>query len=103
MTTKEKIANKEVLIILDSLNLTDKIPEKVLKYMESNQDENWKFTYNKNLKLEEQKLTRQTIILFSSLYYLYICENINEKERLKNIYIENERKYNEECKKKLGI
>lgn len=102
MTLKQKIANKEVLIILDKLNLMDKIPTDVLAAMKNNQDESWSFVYNDNLKLEEQKITRQTIILFTSLYFIYICEDNNEKEKLKKIYMENEKKHNEETMNKLN-
>ena len=102
MTLKQKMANKEVLIILDKLNLMDKIPKDLLDAMKNNQDESWSFTYNDNLKLEEQKITRQTIILFTSLYFMYICEDNTEKEKLKKIYIENEKRHNEETMNKLN-
>lgn len=102
MTTKQKIANKEVLIILDKLNLTSKIPKELLVAMKNNQDESWNFVYNDNLKLEEQKMTRQTIILFTSLYFMYICEDNNEKENLKKIYMENEKRNSEETLNKLN-
>lgn len=102
MTFKQKIANKEVLIILDKLNLMDKIPKDLLGAMKNNQDESWSFIYNDNLKLEEQKMTRQTIILFTSLYFMYICEDNTEKEKLKKIYIENEKRHNEETMNKLN-
>lgn len=102
MTKKQRIANKEILIVLDKLNLLNKIPKEIILTMKSNQDDNWIFIYNDKLKLEEQKLTRQSIIFFSSLYYMYICDNNSEKEIIKRICQENEKKANEETMSKLN-
>lgn len=92
MTTNQKRANKEVLVILNKFNMIDKIPKNVIESMKNNQDENWIFVYNDALKLEEQKLIRQSVILFTTLYYMYICDNKEEKENIKGIYKENDKK-----------
>lgn len=91
MNTIKKRANFEVLVILNKFNLIDKIPEQVLLSMKQNQDENWNFVYDDNLELEEQKITKETAILLSSIYLRYICENQEEREELKKIYEENEK------------
>ena len=92
MTLAQKRANNEVLVILNQFNLTNKIPQNVLKNIQENQDENWNFIYDDTLELEEQKIQRQTAILFSTLYLMYLCEDEKEKEELKQIYRENEQK-----------
>lgn len=102
MTLVQKIANKEVLLILDKLNLKNKIPNEVLMGMAMNQDEAWNFVYKENVPLSKQRLTRQTIILLTSLYFLYICEDEAEKENLRRIYVENEEKKREETLNKLN-
>ena len=102
MTIKQKIANKEVLIVLSKLNLINKIPKDIILSMQNNQDKDWNFVYNDSLPLDKQRLTRQTILMFSNLYYMYICEDNAEKEKMKAIMQENERKANEEMKAKLN-
>lgn len=90
MIITERRANKEVLIILNELNLINQIPQNVYSNLYKNQDESWKFAYNPNLKLEEQKILRDTAVLFSTLYLMYVCKDNKEKSRLKLIYEENE-------------
>lgn len=90
MTITERRANKEVLIILNELNLINQIPQNVYSNLYKNQDESWNFVYNPNLKLEEQKILRDTAVLFSTLYLMYVCKDNKEKSRLKLIYEENE-------------
>lgn len=95
MTITEKRANKEVLIILNELNLLNQIPQDVCNNLYKNQDESWPFVYDSNLKLEEQRILRDTAVLFSTLYLMYICNDVEEKSRLKSIYEENEIKNKE--------
>ncbi|MBR2289653.1 MAG: hypothetical protein IJ867_03375 [Clostridia bacterium] len=92
MTTEEKRVNRELLVILNQFHLTDKIPSELLQNLQNNQDESWPFVYEENLKLEEQKIKRQTAILFSDIYIMYICKDEAERARLKQIYIDNEEK-----------
>ncbi|MBQ9314022.1 MAG: hypothetical protein IJ220_03325 [Clostridia bacterium] len=95
MNLAQKRANKEVLELLNHFHLSDKIPVTILKNMQENQDNNWSFTYDENCDLEDQKIQRETAVLFSTLYIMYICEDEKEKEELKQIYKENEQKFNQ--------
>ena len=90
MSIVEKRANTEVLVILEKLNMLDKIPENVLLTMKNNRDEKWNFIYDDNLMLEEQNITKETAVLLSTIYLMYICEDQEEKEELKQIYENNE-------------
>lgn len=92
MTNIQKKANKEVLVIIDKFDLRERIPSKVIGNLENNKDDEWEFIYDDNLKLEEQKMLRQTAVLISTLYLMYICEDDAEKENLKLIYTQNETK-----------
>lgn len=102
MTTKQKIANKEILIVLSKLNLVDKIPKDIISSMQNNQDENWNFVYIDNVPLDKQKLTRQSIIMFSNLYYMYICKDNTERQKIKDILQENEKRQYEEMTDRLN-
>ena len=102
MTNAQRIANKEVLIILNKLNLINQIPKNIILNMQNNQDENWNFIYNDNLPLDKQKLNRKSIIMFSALYYKYICKDSNEREKIKMILQENEKKAIAQTEEKLN-
>lgn len=102
MTQKQRIANKEILIVLNKLNLTNKIPKDILLGMQNNQDENWNFVYIDNVPLDKQKLTRQSIIMFSNLYYMYICKDNTERQKIKDILQENEKRQYEEMTDRLN-
>ena len=102
MTNAQRIANKEVLIILNKLNLINQIPKNIILNMQNNQDENWNFIYNDNLPLDKQKLNRKSIIMISALYYKYICKDSNEREKIKMILQENEKKAIAQTEEKLN-
>ena len=92
MTTNEKKAYTETLVILDSLNLSDNVPKELIEIMRSNRDTNWDFTFNSKIPIENQKVLKSTVILLSTIYIAYICKDEQEKEELKKIYAENEKK-----------
>ena len=90
MSIVEKRANTEVLVILEKLNMLDRIPENVLLNMRNNRDETWNFVYDDNFKLEEQNINKETATLLSSIYLMYICDEQKKKEELKQLYERNE-------------
>lgn len=92
-TSQERKAYKEVLIILEKLDLTQEIPENVIETLKKAHDEKWKFEYDDTLPLEEQNILRDTAILFSNLYLAFICKDENEKKELKKMYDENQKQY----------
>lgn len=89
---EQKRAYKEVLTILDELNLKECLPNELVEMMQKEQDENWKFSFHVDLPLEKQKILKSSAKLLSVIYIAYICEDDNEKKELKAIYEETERK-----------
>lgn len=81
---------KESLVILNELNLLEKIPNTLLEDMRNRQDNSWNFVYDRTVPLESQKLLKDTAELLSVIYLKYICENDNEKQLLRKIYEEND-------------
>lgn len=53
-----------------------------------------------NIPIKEQNLKEETLALIAMLNLQYWCEDENEKEKLKNIYNENEIRHQEELKEK---
>ena len=84
-TSQERKAYKEVLIVLEKLDLIQEIPQNVLETLKAEQDNSWNFEYDETLPLEEQDILRNTAVLFSNLYLAFICKDENEKKELKNM------------------
>lgn len=93
ISIKERIAYTEVLTILEELNLMSKVPNKLIEFMKREKDTSFTFNFNKEMLSKSQLLTKNGAELLSVIYLTYICNNLNEKNKLKNIYEENEKKY----------
>ena len=102
MTRNQRIANTEVLIVLNKLNLINKIPKEIISFMQKNQEPGWNFVYDDRLPLQNQKLWRMSIIMFSNLYCMYICNNPEEKKQIKATLDNNTQKEREYIKSQLG-
>ena len=93
ITLKQRRAYTEVLAVLEELKLTNSIPNNLLETMRREKDESWDFSFNKDILLEKQLLTKTGAELLSVIYLNFICDNLEEKNKLKKIYEENELKY----------
>lgn len=91
-TISQKRAYTEVLEVLEKLNFIDKIPNELIETMRREKDSKVIFIFDKSKPLREQMLSKKGAELLSLLYLTYICENQEEKEKLKKIYKENENK-----------
>ena len=89
ISIKQRRAYTEVLAVLEELKLTDSIPGNLLKIMRKEKDESWTFIFNKNIPLEKQLLSKSGAEMLSIIYLAYICNNIDEKNKLKKIYEDN--------------
>ncbi|MBR2289662.1 MAG: hypothetical protein IJ867_03425 [Clostridia bacterium] len=87
---------KEVLVILDELDLLKEIPNEIIQHMQAKQDRKWNFTFDKNMPIEAQKITRDTAKLLSLLYLGYICNDVDEKEKFNKILEQNEKSAKEQ-------
>ena len=81
--------------LLDEYN-KNKIPQKLREYFKKEKDGEYIKNINPNQPIKEQNLKEETLALIAMLNLQYWCEDENEKQRLKAIYAENERKYQEE-------
>lgn len=93
ISLKQRRAYTEVLAVLEELKLTKSIPNNLLEIMRREKDESWDFSFNKDILLEEQLLSKPGAKLLSVIYLNYICDDLEEKNKLKKIYEENELKY----------
>lgn len=60
----------------------------------------YKKIINVDIPIIEQNLKEETLSIIALLNLQYWCEAESEKERLRNIYNENERKYQDEIREK---
>lgn len=85
--------------LLDEYN-KNKIPQKLREYFKNQKDVKYIKNINPNQPIKEQNLKEETLALIAMLNLQYWCEDENEKQKLKSIYAENERKYQEELREK---
>lgn len=96
--TREAYAELDTFINLLDEKDKAKIPNKLREFFKKEKDKNYKKEINVNIPIEEQNLREETLALIALLYLRYLCENEEEKSRLKSIYAENERKYQAKIK-----
>lgn len=88
--TEERKAYKEVITVLEEMELTQYIPEKILDSIRSVQDNEYVFLFDKDKPLEEQNLSKEAGLILNFLYLAYICDNEDEREEFRKIFEKNE-------------
>ena len=78
----------------------EKIPQKLRDIFREEKDNSYKKIINADIPIIEQNLKEETLSIIALLNLQYWCEAESEKERLRNIYSENERKYQDEIREK---
>lgn len=78
----------------------DKIPKNFVEMIQEKSDNQYNIKIVPSKKLNEQNLSRKTRVLLAILKYNYWCESDSDREELRNIFNENEKKYQEELREK---
>lgn len=103
VNTRQAYAEIDSFIdLLDEYN-KNKIPEKLREYFKNEKDEKYIKKINPNQSIQRQNLKEETLALIAMLNLQYWCENEDEKERLKKIYAQNEKKYQDIIQEKYNI
>ena len=103
VNTRQAYAEIDSFIdLLDEYN-KNKIPEKLREYFKNEKDEKYIKKINPNQSIQRQNLKEETLALIAMLNLQYWCENEDEKERLKKIYAQNEKKYQDMIQEKYNI
>lgn len=74
----DKDTLKEVYVVLTRLNLFNRVPEEMRKYIEENQNKDHEFDFNEKALLFYQIENNQTKTFLTYLFMKYI--NTNEKD-----------------------
>ena len=101
MEDAQKIAYSEVGQILDFLGeeYKKKIPNKIIKLFDNSKDLSNNLNIAENSKIEELNLNRNTFIILSILNLKYWETDPDKIEKLKNIYGENNKIFQENINK----
>ena len=73
----------------------NKIPQKLREFFKEEKDPNYKKGISSNVPIKNQNLKEETLGIIALLNLQYWCENEQEKDRLKEVYSQNEKKYQE--------
>ena len=92
---EQAYAYAEILEILSYMeeNYTNKIPKKLMTIFQNNALSTYENHLDRNIPLQEQKISKKTSALIAVLTVQYWCESKEQKKELLNIFEENERKY----------
>lgn len=102
ISTKTRQAYSEIDEFIGLLTIAEQneIPKKLREFFKEQKDSEYMKNINPNIPIKEQNLLEETLALIAMLNLQYWCKDENEKERLKSVYAENERKYQDELREK---
>ena len=78
----------------------NKLPIKLYDMIENKRNYDYTPKYNEEVDFNKQGVKRETISVLALLYLNYWCESEEEKNKLNNYFIENEKKYQKELREK---
>lgn len=98
VSTNTRKAYSEIDEFLELLDEPErnKVPEKLRKLFKEEKNNEYTKNINPNIPIKEQGLKEETLAIIALLNLQYWCENEEEKQRLKEKYLENENNYQEE-------
>lgn len=100
ISTRQAYTEIDTFIDLLDEYSKNKIPKKLREYFKKEKDINYIKSINPNQPIKEQNLKEETLALIAMLNLQYWCEDESEKQKLKSIYEENEKKYQVELREK---
>lgn len=105
MTNELRRTFCDIEIILNALPEEDrnKVPMKLRKFISENKLENYESGIKIDIPIEEQELNPDTQTFIGMLYLNYWCKDEDEKEELKKIFTENEKRYQKELEEKYEV
>lgn len=105
MSTYTKETYSEICEFLGLLGnkYVDKIPSKLLELFENNKSKKYVPHINSNIPIKEQRLSENTLAIIALLNLKYWCKDEDEKQMLKGIYRENEKKYQNLMREKYNL
>jgi hypothetical protein len=102
ITAATRQAYSEVDEFIELLDDYEKyqVPDKLREFFKKEKDPNYYKGINPNIPIKNQNLKEETLAIIALLNLQYWCDDEEEKERLKQVYAENEEKYFKYMKEK---
>lgn len=95
INTRKAYSEIDEFLGLLSEEQINKIPKKLREFFREEKDQNYKKGINPNEPIKNQDLKEETLGIIALLNLQYWCEDEQEKERLKKVYAQNEKIYQE--------
>ena len=105
MNIETKETYSEVYQILNLLGneYINKLPKSLFNMLEEKRDINYNPKYTDDIPLNKQNIKKETISIIALLHLNYWCENESEQIELKQLFKNNEDKYQEEVRNKYNV
>lgn len=100
LKTKEIYSEVYEILILLGDRFINKLPENLFNLIENQRLDSYNPQYDLERPLEEQNIREETIDIIALCYLNYWCETEEEKNELKQIFEDNESKYQKELREK---
>ena len=105
VSTNIRQAYSEIDTFLDLIDeeSRNKIPTKLREFFKKEKDNNYSKEIKPNIPVKNQNLKKETLSIIAFLNLQYWCNDDAERQRLMNVYKENEVKYKDKIDQKLGF
>lgn len=95
MNTRQAYSEIDEFLSLLTKEQINKIPLKLRELFKEEKDKEYKKQIYSEIPIKDQNLKRETLAIIAMLNLQYWCEDEKEKERLRKIYAQNEKIYQE--------
>ena len=95
LTTRQAYSEVDEFLSLLGEEQINKVPKQLRELFREEKDHNYTKNINPNTPIKDQNLMEETLAIIALLNLEYWCEDEQEKERLRKIYSNNEKAYNE--------
>lgn len=95
LTTRQAYSEIDEFLGLLTEEQREKIPRKLREFFREEKDNNYIKGIRADIPVNEQNFKEETLAIIALLNLQYWCQDENEKQRLKSIYANNEKVYQE--------
>lgn len=100
INTRKAYSEIDEFLGLLSEEQRNKIPKKLREFFRKEKDQEYRKGINSNIAIKNQDLKEETLAIIALLNLQYWCENEIEKQRLKQVYAQNEGNYQKSLQEK---
>lgn len=102
INTRQAYSEIDEFLSLLTEEQINKIPLKLREFFKEEKDKEYKKQIDSEIPIKDQNLKSETLAIIAMLNLQYWCEDEQEKERLKKVYAQNEKTYQEDLQIKFN-